>query len=97
MWTWSSAAEAAEYGLPAEQLEALVDVVRATEEADVAVVLKGQDDGSWVVSLRSRGGTDLARVAVALGGGGHTLAAGFASDVDRDATIALLRRELGGE
>ena len=28
VWTWSSTAEAAEYGLPGEQLEALVDVVR---------------------------------------------------------------------
>src|SRR5215218_6487241 len=36
VWTWSSTAEAAEHGLPGEQLEALVDVVRATEEADVA-------------------------------------------------------------
>ena len=70
VWTWSSTAEAAEHGLPGEQLEALVDVVRATEEADVACVLKGQDDGSWSVSLRSRGATDLARVAMALGGGG---------------------------
>ncbi|MCW2531396.1 MAG: Phosphoesterase [Blastococcus sp.] len=96
VWTWSSAAEAAEYGLPGEQLEALVDVVRSTEEADVACVLKGQDDGSWSVSLRSRGGTDLAGVAMALGGGGHTLAAGYSSYVDREATVAALRRELAG-
>ena len=96
VWTWSSAAEAAEYGLPGEQLEALVDVVRSTEEADVACVLKGQDDGSWSVSLRSRGGTDLAGVAMALGGGGHTLAAGYSSYLDREATVAALRRELAG-
>ena len=42
----------------------------ATEEADVACVLKGQDDGSWSVSLRSRGGTDLARVAWGSAGAG---------------------------
>jgi phosphoesterase RecJ-like protein len=94
VWTWSSTAEAAEHGLPGEQLEALVDVVRATEEADVACVLKGQDDGSWSVSLRSRGGTDLAAVAMALGGGGHTLAAGYSSYLDREKTIEALRREL---
>jgi phosphoesterase RecJ-like protein len=91
VWTWSSTAEAAEHGLPGEQLEALVDVVRSTQEADVACVLKGQDDGSWSVSLRSRGGTDVARVAMALGGGGHTLAAGYSSSGDREATIAALR------
>ena len=97
VWTWSSTAEAAEYGLPGEQLEALVDVVRSTQEADVACVLKGQDDGSWSVSLRSRGGTDLARVAMALGGGGHTLAAGYSSYLDREKTIEALRAELARE
>ena len=54
-------------------------------------MLKGQDDGSWSVSLRSRGGTDLARVAMALGGGGHTLAAGYSSYLDREKTIEALR------
>ena len=96
VWTWSSTAEAAEFGLPGEQLEALVDVVRSTQEADVACVLKGQDDGSWSVSLRSRGGTDLARVAMALGGGGHMLAAGYSSYLDREKTVEALRRELSG-
>ncbi len=95
VWTWSSTAEAAEHGLPGEQLEALVDVVRATEEADVACVLKGQDDGTWSVSMRSRGATDLSRVAMALGGGGHRAAAGFTWTADRDGCIAAIRRELG--
>ena len=68
--------------------------MRSTEEADVACVLKGQDDGSWSVSLRSRGRTDVARVAMALGGGGHTLAAGYSSYLDREKTIEALRCEL---
>jgi bifunctional oligoribonuclease and PAP phosphatase NrnA len=94
VWTWSSTAEAAEHGLPGEQLEALVDVVRSAQEADVACVLKGQDDGSWSVSLRSRGRTDVAQVAMALGGGGHIAAAGYSSTADRESTIAALRRQL---
>nr|WP_233498916.1 DHH family phosphoesterase [Blastococcus sp. TF02A-26] len=94
VWTWSSTAEAAEHGLPGEQLEALVDVVRSTAEADVACVLKGQDDGTWSVSLRSRGATDVSRVAMALGGGGHRAAAGFTSRADREGTIAAIRAEL---
>jgi bifunctional oligoribonuclease and PAP phosphatase NrnA len=97
VWTWSSAAEAAEHGLPVEQLEALVDVIRATEEADVACVLKGQDDGTWSISLRSRGRTDVARVAIALGGGGHVLAAGYTSTLDREGTVAALRAELAAD
>jgi bifunctional oligoribonuclease and PAP phosphatase NrnA len=97
VWTWSSVAEAGEHGLAGEQLEALVDVIRATEEADVACVLKGQDDGSWSVSLRSRGATDVARVAMALGGGGHRAAAGYTSWLDREATVTVLRKQLTGE
>jgi phosphoesterase RecJ-like protein len=94
VWTWSTAGEARAHGLAPDQLEALVDVVRATAEADVACVVKGQDDGSWVVSLRSRGGTDLSRVAMALGGGGHHAAAGYSSSLSLDGTIAQLRAAL---
>lgn len=94
VWTWSSAAEARAHGLAPDQLEALMDVVRATAEADVACVVKGQDDGSWVVSLRSRGATDLSRVATALGGGGHRAAAGYTSAHDLPGTIDELRAEL---
>jgi bifunctional oligoribonuclease and PAP phosphatase NrnA len=90
VWTWATTVEARACGVAADQLEALVDVVRSTQEADVACVLKGQDDGSWVVSMRSRGATDLARVAIALGGGGHRAAAGYTSTLDRAQTIAQL-------
>jgi len=94
VWTWSTAAEARSHGLAPDQLEALVDVVRATAEADVACVVKGSDDGSWVVSMRSRGATDLSRVAMGLGGGGHRAAAGYSSTLDLDGTIAQLRAAL---
>jgi phosphoesterase RecJ-like protein len=94
VWTWSTAAEARAHGLALDQLEALVDVIRATAEADVACVVKGQDDGSWVVSMRSRGATDLSRVAMSLGGGGHRAAAGYSSTLDLESTIAQLRAAL---
>jgi phosphoesterase RecJ-like protein len=94
VWTWSTAAEARAHGLAPDQLEALVDVIRATAEADVACVVKGQDDGSWVVSMRSRGATDLSRVAMSLGGGGHRAAAGYSSTLDLESTIAQLRAAL---
>ena len=94
VWTWSTAAEARAHGLAPDQLEALVDVVRATAEADVACVVKGQDDGSWVVSLRSRGATDLTRVAMALGGGGHRAAAGYSSSLNLEGTLEQLRAQL---
>ena len=65
------------YGQPAHVLESFMDVVRTAEEADVACLVKPLGAGRWAVSLRSKGATDVAAVAVALGGGGHRLAAGF--------------------
>ena len=57
-------------------------------------MLKGQDDGSWSVSLRSRGATDVSRVAMALGGGGHRAAAGFTWSGDREGAIRAIRAQL---
>ena len=44
--------------------------------------------------MRSRGATDLSRVAMGLGGGGHRSAAGYSSALDLDGTIAQLRAAL---
>ncbi len=64
-------------GQPTQVLESFIDILRTAEEADVACLVKPVAEGQWSVSLRSRGGTDVSAVAVALGGGGHRLAAGF--------------------
>ena len=60
----------------------LIDTLRIAVEADVAVLAKSHDDGKVKVSLRSRGLTDVGSLAVAMGGGGHRLAAGFTVDGD---------------
>ncbi len=57
--------------------ENLIDLLRLAVEADTAVLVKGHEDGSVKVSLRSRGDTDVGALAVSMGGGGHRLAAGF--------------------
>ncbi len=74
---------------PPYVMEALIDSIRCTAEADVACLLKQMGEQEWAVSLRSKGGSDVSKVAVALGGGGHRLAAGFtgrgaAADVIRE-------------
>lgn len=46
-------------------------------DAPFAAVFSCPDQGSEVWSLRSRGGFDVSSVAKALGGGGHSAAAGF--------------------
>lgn len=55
----------------------LIDLLRTADAAAVALTLTPSPDGAWRGSLRSRGSVDVGRVAAALGGGGHRLAAGF--------------------
>ncbi|HEX6685836.1 MAG TPA: bifunctional oligoribonuclease/PAP phosphatase NrnA [Candidatus Limnocylindrales bacterium] len=80
---------------PAYVLEALIDSVRCTAEADVACLLKQVTPDEWAVSLRSKGGADVSEVAVALGGGGHRLAAGFTGRGTADEIISAVRTILG--
>lgn len=77
VWTWATLADLERYGQRPYVLDTLIDPVRSVAEADVAVIVKEVAPGEWAVSLRSKGAVDVSRVAVALGGGGHRLAAGF--------------------
>jgi phosphoesterase RecJ-like protein len=94
VWTTVTRRDRRERGLPFETVESVIDVVRRSDEADVAVVLKEDDDGNWQVSARSKGKVDVARACVALGGGGHSLAAGFTARGPAAEVMAALRQQL---
>jgi phosphoesterase RecJ-like protein len=66
-------------GLPAEEAESVIDIVRGSGEAEVAAVLKQAGPTEWVGSLRAVGHLDVNAVATAFGGGGHRFAAGFST------------------
>jgi nanoRNase/pAp phosphatase (c-di-AMP/oligoRNAs hydrolase) len=82
----------------AEEVEAVIDVVRSTRDAEVAVVLKeSEPDGEeqvWQVSLRSVGKVDVATAARSLGGGGHRLAAGCTLHGTAEQVLTRLREAL---
>ena len=94
VWTTVTRADRARDGLPFDVAESVIDVVRRTEEAEVAVVLKEDGDGRWQVSARSKGAVDVGRACVALGGGGHRMAAGFTAQGPATEVMAALRRQL---
>jgi phosphoesterase RecJ-like protein len=98
---YATEADLARHGQPWNVLEGFMDVIRTAQEADVACLAKPIGPGEWAVSLRSKGATDVSAVAVALGGGGHRLAAGFTgygevTDV-LDAVRAQLRQLADGQ
>jgi phosphoesterase RecJ-like protein len=90
VWTWTTTEDLVDAGLTLDEIEPVIEAVRATREADVAAVFKQDADGSFRVSTRSRGATDVGAVCVALGGGGHRLAAGFTSSDDAQTTARKL-------
>jgi phosphoesterase RecJ-like protein len=93
--SYATLADLERYGQPGHVLESFMEVIRTAAEADVACLVKPVAPGEWAVSLRSRGGTDVASVAVALGGGGHRHAAGFTGYGEVLEVLAAIRQQLG--
>ncbi|MFB6395356.1 bifunctional oligoribonuclease/PAP phosphatase NrnA [Polymorphospora lycopeni] len=94
VWTYATQDDLARHGQRPYVLEPLIDSVRCAAEADVSCVVKQTGTREWAVSMRSKGAVDVSRVAVALGGGGHRLAAGFTGRGTAHEVAAAIRDEL---
>lgn len=94
VWTAVTCADLRDNALPADEAESVIDVVRTHDSAQVAVVFKQAEEGVWTVSARSRGQADVGALCVALGGGGHRLAAGYTAYGSLQTVVAQLRSAL---
>jgi phosphoesterase RecJ-like protein len=95
VWTAVGADDLHRYDLALTDVEGVIDVIRTTREAEVAVVVKTDPEDGWLkVSTRSKGAVDVGAVCVSLGGGGHRFAAGFTSREPLAATMERLRAAL---
>ncbi|MFC6934934.1 bifunctional oligoribonuclease/PAP phosphatase NrnA [Actinomadura yumaensis] len=94
VWTTIARTDRDARDVPYDQLEGVIDQLRRTDEAEVAVVCKEDDVGDWYVSTRSKGGVDVGRACVALGGGGHSTAAAFTASGEPADIIDGLRAAL---
>jgi phosphoesterase RecJ-like protein len=94
VWTTVTRADREPAGLPLDGAESVIDEIRRTDEAEVAVVLKEDDQGVWQASVRSKELVDVGKAATELGGGGHARAAGFSHAGRADEAIAALRAVL---
>ena len=88
-----TAEDLARYDVTLEETEGLIDLVRRTAEAQVAMVAKEAPEGTRV-SLRSIDGPDVGAVAQSLGGGGHRFASGFTSAEPIADVVDSVRRAL---
>ena len=94
VWTWLTRKDLETFRVPIQDTDDLIDVIRSARETHVAATLKEQREGGFKVSLRSRGEVNVAAIAEKFGGGGHRLAAGYASPDDLEKTIQALRKAL---
>ena len=97
LWTYLTQGDLADAGIEQNEADDLIDVVRTAREADVAAVVKQHRDGRLKVSLRSKGGHDVAAVAASFAGGGHRLAAGYTSRHGLAETVQRMSAALRGE
>lgn len=94
VWTWVPYEDLALFGVTVEEIEGLIDILRRPAEAEVALVLKQDPDGTLRGSCRSKGAVDVAAACTELGGGGHTFAAGFSAREDVAAVVDRFRAAL---
>ena len=94
VWTTVTRADRTPSNLPLDAAESVIDVIRRTDEAEVAAVLKEDDNGGWQVSVRSKEFIDVGIACTELGGGGHARAAGFSYTGRPGEAIGALMRAL---
>lgn len=83
------------YKLPPESTESFIDVVRMIEGAEVAVFFRELENGAGIkISLRSKRGIDVNKIAKTFGGGGHRLASGCIIGKKMETAEKLLVKEI---
>ncbi len=86
---------AATGALPAHS-EGIIDLLAQSETAEVAMLLKAQDDGTTRLSVRTKpGGVDATVLTGTFGGGGHARAAGATVGMPLEPATAAVCAEAG--
>ncbi len=78
-----------------DDIEGLVNMPLGAREVLSVALLKRQPDGTWRVSLRSKGEVDVRALAMRWQGGGHRNAAGCTMTGDQDQVARLLVEAIG--
>ena len=80
--------------IDSEETDFLIDVVRLIKDANIALLLKEQPDGSFKGSLRSRNNFNVQELASLFDGGGHKAASGFSSTLSEKEIIKKIKNAI---
>ncbi|HEY3285074.1 MAG TPA: DHHA1 domain-containing protein, partial [Armatimonadota bacterium] len=84
-----------EAGALQNETDGIVNHLLSIRGTSVALLFREAPDGGIRVSLRSRGASDVNRVAKAFGGGGHQQASGCTVAGPLDSAVAQVLAEVG--
>lgn len=96
-WIWVTQEQMERAGAKEEDCEGLVNYALAIGDVEVAAFFRELPDGRFRVSLRSKGKTDVSRVAEEFGGGGHTCAGGCAVGGPLHAAVESVLQKIRGQ
>jgi len=99
-WLWVTLGDMERAGAAEEDCEGIVNFALGIAGVEAAVFLRELPEGGIRLSLRSKGGVNVAAIAQTLGGGGHENAAGCTLDGPLERALGeilgYLRRALPG-
>jgi bifunctional oligoribonuclease and PAP phosphatase NrnA len=95
-WIWVTQAQMERANAKEEDCEGLVNYALSIGDVEVAVFFRELPGGRFRVSLRSKGGLDVALIAEEFGGGGHTCASGCSVDGPLHAAVESVLGKVRG-
>ncbi len=95
-WIWVTQAQMERANAKEEDCEGLVNYALSIGDVEVAVFFRELPGGRFRVSLRSKGGLDVAQIAEEFGGGGHTCASGCSVDGPLHAAVESVLGKVRG-
>ena len=96
-WIWVTQEQMERTGAKEEDCEGLVNYALAIGDVEVAVFFRELPDHRFRVSLRSKGGLDVAHIAEEFGGGGHACASGCSVDGPLHAAVESVLGRIRGK
>jgi phosphoesterase RecJ-like protein len=96
-WLWVTQQDAQRTGATEEDCEGIVNVTLGMAGVDTGIFLRELPDGGIRLSLRSKGGLNVAAIAARLGGGGHQNAAGCTLEGPLPRALKEILAELRGD
>lgn len=93
-WIWITREQMERCEAKEEDCEGLVNYALSIQDVEVAAFFRELPDGRYRVSLRSKGGLNVAAVAEQFGGGGHECASGLSLDGPLSVAVARVVEQL---